>query len=479
MNNNQVHISSPDAFLRVYTYPNQKTSESKVMLVYDDILSVQTSKNKQSAGSWDVTLAPGKEYNKIIHPGDWVTIHISDEKLDQEKDKAKSIKLIGIVKTVRKMETTNPETGLVYTRFTIVGQDFASCLNIPLYINNELAGTDKGTKETAFVSLFYGAGSDPKDRVAGPKKLAEQILSLIFNGGPTKSEASLGYQFNVPPQLIKDIGGDNSGSGFLSFVKKDFQNNLVGISAVQPDIGGTVTAMSLLQVYSNQILNEFYADIFPNGKDSVSPTLVLRSIPFNKNKGMPFEQCLSIKDASQDGLLPKKNDNKLYLSRNISDSEILSLNFGKSDAERFNFFLAVPNMVSASLSKSLIVNLIEGSGGLQGLGDTESIKKHGLRPYIASSIFTIGKESDSLVKFNKTVKDMWNEAYLYDNGLVELIGSAQHIPVGTNIKFTDRSWIAHVESVNNNYMVNPYTGLKTFKTTVAFVRLQTIDGKPL
>ena len=478
MLNKQVHISSPDAFLMVYSYPNQNTSEAEAMLVYDDILSIQTSKNKESPGSWDVTLAPQKEYNKIIHPGDWVTIHISDEKLDPEKDKTKSIKLIGIVKTVRRIESTNPENGLVFTRFTIAGQDFASCLNIPLYINNQLAGTDTSS-ETAFVSLFHGIGKDVKDRVVAPQRLAEKILNFIFNGGPNKSTSTLGYQFNVPPQLIKDVRGSVVGSGFLSFIKKDFQKNLVGIADVQPDIGGVVTALSLLQIYSNQILNEFYAEIFPNDDGSVSPTLVLRSIPFNKNKGAPFSQCLSIKDANQNDLIPKKNDNKLYLSKNISDSEILNLNFGKSEAERFNFFLAVPNMVGSSIKKSLVVSLIQESGGLQNMADLESIKKYGVRPYITSSIFTISENDGGLVKFNETVRDMWNKAYAYDSGLVELIGSAQHIPVGTNIKFMDRSWIAHVESVNNSYMVNPYTGIKTFKTNIAFVRLQTLDGKPL
>jgi hypothetical protein len=489
----QIHVSSPDAFLKVYAYTDQDTTRAsatdnvQVFTIYNDILSIDTSKNKQSAGSWNVTLAPGQAYNTMVHPGDWITIHVSDEKLDPEKDALKSIKLIGIVKTVRRVESANPETGIRNIRYIIAGEDFASCLNIPLYINSELAGTSMGTGELALVSLLHGSDPNANNRVDGPAGLANQFLNLVFNGGPNKdAPAVIGFQFRVPKELIKDTKGTflgpKGGSGFLNLAARDFQKNLIGKSAVHPDLGGTITVLSLLQTYSNTILNEFFADIFPDGKSSANPTLVLRSLPFSRLSKNP--QSLSITKGDKDNKGgdkpgPQSGDHKLYVSRNISESEIIQLNFGKSDAERFNFFLAVPNAVTPEVGKNSYVSMIQNTkGGLKGLSDMKSLIRYGIRPYIASSIFLLERQ-DAFKEFNYMVRDMWSRAALYDNGVVELVGASQHIPVGTNIKFTERKWIAHVEAVTNNYKVDPSTGLKTFKTTVAFVRLQDLAGDPL
>ena len=79
---------------------------------------------------------------------------------------------------------------------------------------------------------------------------------------------------------------------------------------------------------------------------------------------------------------------------------------------------------------------------------------------------------------NLIIRDMWHSAYKYRNGQVNLIGTKDHIPVGTNIEFKEREWIAHVEGVNHRYSVAP-DGHKTFRTTIAFVRMQKTDGTPI
>jgi hypothetical protein len=175
--------------------------------------------------------------------------------------------------------------------------------------------------------------------------------------------------------------------------------------------------------------------------------------------------------------MTKGKGDQLYVSKFIDESEILSMNYGKSDGERFNFFLvtgaqAILGPVGIPLQ---LYNITKQSGGIRGLADTASLARFGMRPYITSSNFVVAENAGATLTTNNIVRDMWKRAHLLENGQVTLRGSKWHIPVGTNIVFNERGTIAHVEAVSHSYHVAA-GGHKTLRTTITFVRYQSLGG---
>lgn len=113
------------------------------------------------------------------------------------------------------------------------------------------------------------------------------------------------------------------------------------------------------------------------------------------------------------------------------------------------------------------------------MADLASIQRYGLRPYITQTPYIAnGPSGENFLSINQIVSDMWDKAALYESGQVMLIGSAEHIPVGTNIHFRERGWLAHVEQVDHSFSVAP-DGTKSLRTTLTFVRLQMLNGDPV
>lgn len=490
---NPYKISAPDAFIRIYSWKDQytvasnkkKISQDSVSYnIYEGILSIDTEKHKEGPGNWSVHLSGVKNYNAMVYPGDWITIHISDQKINvkDEIEVKKTIKMMGIIKTVRRIESATPD-GVRSIKYVIAGTDWSSALHTPIYINSMLFDfQEAGAKEGALATFVHGVGQEGESaRRGGPGTAVQKILYVIFAGGhsPDKSSLVTGQQFSVPAELVKLVYGkskiQNSYLSFLNFIINDFQEKMHGISDVRPDFGGVTEGWSLLKTYSNPILNELFAETYVDKDGNIMPTLVLRSIPFSQEKLKGAPQ-LFIKD-SLDEFYPTNSNNKLYVSKTIDESEIIQLNFGKSDAERFNFWMVTPNQMVPYQEQFNIAAAIESAGGLAGLGHLISIKRYGLRPYVSSSVFW-AEELNGFRTLSLHVRDLWDSAVFHENGMVEIVGSDKHIPVGTNIIFRQRSWAAHVESVSHKYFVDPI-GRKGFKTSIGFVRLQDFNGEPL
>ena len=260
-----IHISAPDAFIRIYSWKDQYTldknpagdgDDSVSFNIYGDIPSIQTEKSKEGAANWNVTIASTREYNSVIHPGDWITIHISDQKIDftDEVEFRKTIKMIGIIRTVRKIESSNPETGQRFTKFVIAGNDFSSALNLPIYVNSALINSNSpsmdAAKEAVVVSIMTGSKGDVEKRYGNPSTNVRRCLGLLFAGGQGENTGPImvGYQFKVPEELFKALHGKAkalTGTSFLDFVEKDFQQGLTGQSDIRPDLGGVIDGLSL------------------------------------------------------------------------------------------------------------------------------------------------------------------------------------------------------------------------------------------
>jgi hypothetical protein len=492
--------------------------------VDEDLIDVKTSKPKGSAGSFDITLGSRVNYKRILQPGCWVTIHMSDQPMPETPDSSVDggLKMIGIVRSVRRVESLDPNTRTRTVRYVVSGQDYQSALENPIYINANLVSTGGGQDSTQIGGfVLYG---DLMGNLQSPATIVQGIINTLLGtpayaasgalgGKIAETGAPIGGQpFRVPPTVAKAILGETTPNNLLTEMLTLFlQNNLVGKILLQPDIGNQVSAWSMAETYSHDMLNEFYTDLLPvdtgNGV-KLTPSIILRAIPFSTERSDNTDaSCILLTDAgspqvvtrsgntavfpvaSQDDdtpPVPPGTGSHFYISRNIADGEILSFNSGRSDRERFNFFFCPPNYATDNGELLLLEDLLSspengGQGGdFSSLADVGSIQRYGSRPYVRFSDFS-NNEDDDIYTINNIVKDMWKDAHLYDSGIVTVNGTRYHIPVGTNVWLTDRNMGAHVEQVDHSYSVTTDgqgNKIKTFRTTVAFVRLfRNVNGK--
>lgn len=493
MSSSNVHSSSPDSYIVAFPYKKEVSQSGKPLsadvldteplIIHKDILSVQTNKSKGGVGSWGVELGSSKNYKALLHTGCWVMIYINDtpyEKLEGGAGKDSGLKMFGQIKSLRVVESTDG-SGHRTIRYSISGDDFQSLFNSNIYVNNFMSKRADGGKNSDSIILFKSPNTTAFWK---PSEYATNIFKSIKGIDVEKSGTSLSAVNNgtlggvlaVPPKVMSQF--NKSGNKFFSLLAYGIQPSMVGKIPPQPDLGQVFTLWSLLVANSHSILNEVYADLILTNKGFL-PAFVFRAIPFSSNS-----QCSSLvypEPKTRDGtncILSEKKGVGLYISKEIEENEIFTLNYGKHDAERFNFFLISSPVLLEKQTKLASQHMIKAAGGgMDNVTNKDDIVRNGLRPYISASEYA---QSDIklLTEINEIIKDMWGPAHLFENGQVTIVGSHKHIPVGTNIKFKARGWVAHVENVTHSYHVEG-DGSKGFYTTISFVRLQNEKGEPI
>jgi hypothetical protein len=499
----KTYSTAPDAFVVFYPYKQEDTRkqdsllkdpfDTSPLLVQDEIIQISTSKPKTGTGTFSILLSPAQRFKSKLHPGCWCVIYMSNRQLSGKETSAEDsgLRMMGIVRSIRMIEDTDSATGIRTTRYQVSGDDFQSIFNNTIFISDILRSAlpNKKNSDVDALKLFdLKALRDTKpDTVMG--WLISGLLGKsssfesAFNSGP-----KLGGVFGFPSKLFSRLYGkkavnDHKVASAINFV---FQRNLLGQISVATDFGSNINIWSLLKTYSNPILNEIYTDICPvsvDGAIHLLPTFVYRSIPFStKNKEVDpstYSIAGNAKDRREDpSKVVKETGIQLFLSKDIPDEEIISLNHGKSDVERFNFFLVSPNANTDQLAAyTFHEETSKKVAGSDPIADINSLVRYGLRQYIVNA-GTLILNQDIVIKCNQIVRDMWYPAHLFESGQVTIIGSEKPIPVGTNIRFTNRGWIAHVEAVQNVFSVGG-DGRKRFYQTISFVRLQKTTGKPI
>jgi hypothetical protein len=525
------HSTTPDANIIFFPFkredtipfitgkqPKSQRMDINQISAQHDIITLQTSKPKGGMGSWNCMLSSRVNWKRILHPGCWCLIYISTDLLsgNETSELDSGLKMIGIVKSVRRLEDLDPSTGTRRVRFSVSGDDFHSVFNTPIYLNVNLSDAVQGHDVSIANALLvlnkaFGVPLSPSGMV---KALVDSLLGrpgfTADKSGTNVNRLAFfsrgGQPYLIPQVLVKRILGFNKiiekETFFTRMVTFFLQNDLIGKIALQSDLGQMVTAWSLIHTYCHTILNEVYTDLLPTKITTtarLTPSLVLRAIPFTSpsgKKAIKHSSLITMQDAggpviptrkagltriSGKSFTPSGKSANFYISRSIGEDEIFSFSSGKSDGERFNFFFVPPNITGyggREINEAAFVSKILFGKGFDQIGDTASIARYGLRPYFGFSDYMLSDDS-KIGLINQIVKDMYQQAHLFENGQITIIGTKEHIPVGTNIEWISRGWIAHVEKVDHVFEVG-MNGMRSYRTTIAFSRLQNKkDGSPV
>lgn len=114
----------------------------QIILNSTSLKSVTTQKSKSSpSGSFEIRLAPLKDWVAAITPGSWCVILMASKNID---DKAKygggkvdpaSFKMLGRIEAVRAVVSTDQSSGNRITEYLVTGSDWGTIFNSILYVD--------------------------------------------------------------------------------------------------------------------------------------------------------------------------------------------------------------------------------------------------------------------------------------------------------------------------------------------------------
>lgn len=486
-------------------------------------VSIQTTKAKGNpAGSFNLVLAPFKNWTSTLTPGSWCCILMSNkpiiEKDLKHADKDK-VKMFGRIESVRCETKVDPE-GARQTLYYVSGTDWGDVFNSVLYVDNLIKGpNDKGNNQgdiaaLALRQLLFANGGSPKSFSVNYNLTA--ILSIMgksLENFTAKAEdvgrlANSMYEFVLPSEIIQyfdfrnttgdKISGGKSINNFISLVsgtlrgpdKYEDSNEAEGF--IDPfSLQGTHSLWQILLENSNPALNEMLCDFRwnPSNKGGVQFAIYNRIKPFSYKVFKPGAGFSStLKSYFQ------------YVKTNIIDStEVISVNAGTNWRDKINFIEIKPQF-----SEFKIVSNWQKQKSQ--VFDPESFKREGFRALIvdtkqfpvkkgasldAGSDF--GADWDQLVIWAQLMREWYFGTHRMLNGTIVIHGTTPYIGIGENIKFdaglinptpninnatvksqVNQSILAHVESVQHNFTVDA-NGARSYRTTIQFVRGIVVD----
>lgn len=227
--------------------------------------------------------------------------------------------------------------------------------------------------------------------------------------------------------------------------------SLSGIALIQAEPWQQVTAWSILNQYSNSLINEMYTSYKLTPDNSVMPVVTFRQKPFTSD------------------LFKKKHPNNinkttfLELPRwKISPYLITTLSLGRDEAARINFVHIIGKTRYID-QKDAAINQAASKIHQQ---DNDDIKRNGLKPFITACDFDFpSSESKNMQSpiWNLLVFDWLSNGHLKENGTLVCAGIVEAIAVGDNLQIEDT--VFHIESIQHIMQITP-DGKKSFTTTI-------------
>lgn len=395
------------------------------------------------------------------------------------------------VQAVRRVIQTHPE-GAKTLHYQISAAAFTE-FNQVVYFNPYLQNTPEQTDAISDVLNLNAHAEWAKEAktTGNVDKIFRKLVGFLIGTGFSEvnsinEKAELPKNFNknflMPPNLTKlmgvkstKVGIVNAASFFNYYTGVEKYNNssvqtdasglnpqvkrsdryflsstLSGVTPVQAEPWAQVTAWSILNQYSNSLINEMYTTFKLTPDNKVMPCVVFRQKPFTsslfnkKHSTIPTTPFLS---------LPRWK-----LDPNI----IYTLSMGRDEVARINFVHVV--------GKTRYTNQ-QDQGAQQASSksyrmDIDDVKRNGLRPFIASCDFDFPTTDEKKVQsplWNMLVHDWLTNGQLKENGTVETVGIENPIAVGDNCQINNT--VYHIESISHTMETNA-EGKKKFNTNL-------------
>ena len=520
---NNYRINTPHAAVIIWNYNDRlsslKTTTSTINSVNQVILStvscvsIRTSKSKVSpAGSFEIVLAPNRDWVSQITTGSWCTILMSNKPITQDQISNADpdfVKMIGKIEAVRVDVVVNDE-GARQTRYVVTGTDWGYIFNNTLYIDNLIASASDPTNQGNTIAIalqkqLFGDGNTPQSF-----KVADNLVALmgIFGASsPGLVEASHSinridksvYDFLIPTEMSQYFNFvDGDGKVNQSTKLSDLLGLLVGrltaydtyedtnesFGFIDPfSLQGTNTFWQILMDNSNPALNEMYNEIDWDKDDTgkVGPSLTI----FNRIKPFSYQTTVPVPD-----LASKLRSPFTLLKTHVIDNVmVMNINVGTNWRDKYNFVEIRPLFQD--------FNILAGWTGQKSQGsDPVAFNREGFRPYIVGtkqfpvspSSSTAQYTADLLTSWVQLLKEWYFDTHRLLNGTLTMKGTTEYIGVGNNILFeaglinptmnlnsganqnTQTNYIlAHVENVEHSFTVSD-DGARTYTTVIQFVR---------
>jgi hypothetical protein len=509
-------VGVPEGEYKATGVKDAQGTEKEVLPVIISTLScvsIQTNKAKgQPDGSFNIVLAPYKNWTSTLTAGSWCVILMSNKLItenDLKKANKDQVKMLGRIESVR-CETTVNDEGARQTLYYVSGVDWGSIFNSQLYIDNLIAAPNdpKSQGNSAAVAIrnaLFGKEGSPQSFVVA-QNLTNLLEVMGRNlSGFTEAGKEIGrlsnsiYEFEIPEPLADYFNfvdpRDNKvksrsinklitlKTGSLKGVD-DYFDNAEAVGFIDPfSLQGTNTLWQILMENSNPVLNEMLTDFRWNDDSTVSLTLYNRIKPF-AYKGF------SAAAGSSGGLKSYFQNIKTH---QLNSDEVISVNAGTNWRDKFNFIEIKPEFQEFNV----VANWYKQKSQVF---DEESFKREGFRPLIlGTKQFPSGKEKGGLPNdigidwsqlevWAKLLREWYFGTHRMLNGTITLHGTTEYIGVGNNIRFDaqlinptpninvktrqdgfNHSILAHVEAVSHQFSVTP-DGARQYRTTIQFVR---------
>lgn len=476
-------------------------------------VSIQTNKAKgQPDGSFNLVLAPFKNWTSTLTAGSWCVILMSNEPItenDLKKANKNQVKMLGRIESVR-CETSVNDEGARQTLYYVSGVDWGHIFNSQLYVDNLLAAPNDPVSQgnSAAVALrnsLFGKEGSPQSFVVAQN--LTNILDIMGKNlaGYTEAGKEIGrlsnsiYEFEIPSPLAKyfsflDPKDKKVTSKSInkvitlqtgSLINKDLYKDMgEAVGFIDPfSLQGSHTLWQILMENSNPVLNEMFTDFRWNDDSTVQLTLYNRIKPFAYKGFKP----------APGGSNTLKSYFQYLKTHQLANDEVISVNAGTNWRDKFNFIEIKPEFQEFAV----VANWYKQKSQVF---DPESFKREGFRPLILSTKqFPSGKEKGGLpndvgidwgqlTNWCNLLREWYFGTHRMLNGTIVLHGSTEYIGVGNNIRFDaglinptpnindktradgyNHSILAHVEAVSHQFSVTP-DGARQYRTTIQFVR---------
>lgn len=498
---NALQTVNPSAAVIIYNYRDRlgttdvNSSDAheveQIIVNTASLRSISTNKTKGSpAGSFEMQLAPTKNWTTAITPGSWCVILMgrtpiaaSETKYNTPKVDKRHFKMLGRIESVRCATAVDPMTGALATTYIVTGTDWGSIFNSVLYID-PAARTIENSAIGAANTLFYDNlvtvdGKTNKevklyDSMTAIRALvsfwgaADPFSDMLKDTSDGKLLSKTVNRFAMPQQLIDYMGftdKDGKPNKQIASILRTRGNVLTeydtysaidaetdvertdGIGYIEPrSVYEMNTLWQLMLDNSNKALNELISDIRWEG-DQPHLTIYKRVKPFTIRS---FDEILSDNVEVTDSSTPTLTTDFVYKQASpfkhirrhkIPEQDILAVNAGTNWRDRFNFVeVRLDKQIIPAFQNKDIMSL--GTKLDSQFYDHKSIQRDGLLPMVMSVRHipapNTGVEEYSIEKlfaYKYLGKEWYFDTHKMLNGIVTMIGQDNYIQVGDNIVF--------------------------------------------